>query len=93
MLFERLTLAPDQPRRLDLSAEASLDGCPTTFTILDEQKLPASPEKADVAGGLITFHQKGRYRIMMSNDRVVSHLADQPQPRKVKACTGWIDVE
>lgn len=89
VLFEHLTFEAGQLAVVDLTAEAVLHDAATEFTVLDAQKQPVPPQAAKIEDGRVTFRQKGRYQIMMTNPHVVSSSSGQLEP--VLAFTGWID--
>ncbi len=94
VLFESARLPAGQA--LDLSAEAVIDGAATEFSVQTDKKRRVKPADYRVVEGRVIFLVPGRYRVLMTNERVFSSEINQPTGRvrtfKVKATTGLIEV-
>ncbi len=90
VFFEYKVFKPQEPAVLDFSSEAVLEGSSTLFTVLDVKRRPVGPETAETAGGIIKFHKKGRYQVLMENPLISSTAPGHSET--VRAFSGWIDV-
>jgi hypothetical protein len=94
VLFEHRVLPLNES--LDLSAEAVIDGAPTSFTVLSEKKRRLRPSDYQEANGRITFKYPGLYYIEMTNPRVnsseTSPTAKRPRLFKTRVRTGAVEV-
>jgi len=88
VFFEYRKISTAEP--LDLSSEALIEGSPTLFTVLDVKRRPVPAETAEVKNGLIQFHKRGRYQVMMENPLINSTAPGHSE--SARAFTGWLDV-